>query len=289
MHKKFQNRFIQFLIVVSFFCLGADRPFIELPSIKQNSKSLVSVSEANERFGVGQEKLNNNLISIEEIYQKGITGGTYHIQGYVAKIYRCPPCPPEAACKPCMSDNIVVSQEKKAVDTYEELTEQDLIVFVDDPTPFEVGKKYQFLIQILDVKTANKKVNNVKLIYFEDLTGGPVYQEFSIKELNHLASGTFYTTGYAVLIDKCPPCPRGAQCEPCPPDSVVLSEVNKEWELIDPMVYSEEDLVVFIGDGKKCDLKQDGGRYKLLVKIMENKFYHVGVNNAELMECQRIE
>ena len=119
-----------------------------------------TIDKARKKMGL------NNLYSIEEINKKEINYGTYHTVGYVVKIYECPACPEGALCKPCMVDNIVISHEKKELEVYSP-GEKDLIVFVDDPKSFKLGKKYLFLIKILDVKTTDQSANNVKLVYFE--------------------------------------------------------------------------------------------------------------------------
>jgi len=102
------------------------------------------------------------------MHKKEVSYGTYHTVGYVVKRYECPACPEGSICKPCMGANIVISHEKKVLDVYE-LGDKDLIVFVDDPKVFKLGKKYLFLITILDAKTTDQSLNNVKLVYSEIL------------------------------------------------------------------------------------------------------------------------
>ena len=109
----------------------------------------------------------SNFYAIHEINQKKFSFGTYYTSGYVVKKYECPPCPSLANCKPCMANNIVISEKNKRLDDYNRLTENDLIVFVEDIKPFEAGKMYRFLIQITDAKTTSQFINNVKLIYFD--------------------------------------------------------------------------------------------------------------------------
>lgn len=108
-----------------------------------------------------------NFYPIHEMNQKNFGLGTYEAEGFVISIYTCPPCAAHGLCKPCMNKNIVISEENKVFKGYEHVLDQDLIVFVDDTWPFDTGVKYKFLIQILDVKTTNQKLNNAKLIYFE--------------------------------------------------------------------------------------------------------------------------
>lgn len=52
-------------------------------------------------------------LPIHEINRKAPVSGDFVTVGYVAGIYACPPCPQGAMCKPCMRDNIVISEKKK--------------------------------------------------------------------------------------------------------------------------------------------------------------------------------
>ncbi len=91
---------------------------------------------------------NFEFYPIHEINQNKFSSGTYNIKGYVVKIYTCPPCPKDAHCKMCMGNNIVISENNKMLETYT-LTENELIIFVENPEQFELGKKYIFSIKII--------------------------------------------------------------------------------------------------------------------------------------------
>ena len=110
----------------------------------------------------------NNFYTIEELNQRGFTFGTYETEGYVADIYTCPPCAPGYECKPCWQDYIVVVQGKD-VPLDSQPNDKKIVIFTDEARTFEIGKKYSFLAQILDVKTTNQKLNNMKLIYAQSL------------------------------------------------------------------------------------------------------------------------
>src|SRR3989338_1088230 len=91
-------------------------------------------------FFVRQEKTyppvsNYDFYQVRELKQNNFSSGNYNTEGYVVKIYECPSCPADALCKPCMRDNIVISENNKIIDQYN-LTETDLIVFVDEPKQF---------------------------------------------------------------------------------------------------------------------------------------------------------
>ena len=109
---------------------------------------------------------NLDFYQINEIKQNNFTSGNFNTEGYVVKIYTCPPCPKGALCKPCMSDNIVISKNNKQLDAYY-LTENELIIFVNNPKQFELGKKYRFSIKILDYKSTGEPINDVELVGYE--------------------------------------------------------------------------------------------------------------------------
>ena len=102
------------------------------------------------------------FLSIHELRQLNPTSGRYNTEGYVAKIFTCPPCPSGALCKPCMRDNIVISEQRKTIETYT-LTEMDLIVFVNHPDQFTIGKKYTFSIQISQNHSTGDSINDLEL------------------------------------------------------------------------------------------------------------------------------
>lgn len=119
--------------------------------------------------GVSDEKLKKpeNFYSIPELNQHQFNRGTYETEGYVAFIYACA-CIQVASCKPCMDDNIIVSDQNTPKVGYD-LTSHDLIIFLKEKERFQLGKKYRFIIQILDVKSTSQILNNIKLIYYEKL------------------------------------------------------------------------------------------------------------------------
>lgn len=111
----------------------------------------------------------NNFYTVSTIHKQLLGPGTYETEGFVGYIYTCPSCPPEGVCKPCMGNNIVITEDNKTFDGYNYLTDKELIVFTDESQALEKGIKYKFLIQVLDVKTVDQALNNIKLIYSEKL------------------------------------------------------------------------------------------------------------------------
>lgn len=100
---------------------------------------------------------------IHEIKQNKFNSGAYNTEGYVVKTYTCPPCPKGAQCKPCMRDNIVISENNQILETYT-LSNNEMILFANNPKQFELGKKYQFSIKILDYKSTGESINDVEII-----------------------------------------------------------------------------------------------------------------------------
>lgn len=88
--------------------------------------------------------LNYDFLSIGELRNKNVTSGNYNIEGYVVKIYTCPPCPKNAFCKPCASDHILISEDDN-ITTYD----KGVTVLVDNPKQFELNKKYKFSLEFL--------------------------------------------------------------------------------------------------------------------------------------------
>lgn len=89
--------------------------------------------------------------------------GIYNTEGYVVKIYTCPPCPKGSQCKLCMRDNIVISENNKLLETYS-LSDKEIILFADNPKQFELGKKYNFSIKILDYKSTGEPIKDIEIV-----------------------------------------------------------------------------------------------------------------------------
>ena len=120
------------------------------------------------RQGIGSDGKIRNLYSITELKKEKITFGTYHVEGYVAKVYTCPACPKDALCKPCMRDLVILSTEKEALESYD-IKENQLVIFVKDAKEYKLGKKYRFLIKVSNVSTVDQNFNNVEAVYSEKL------------------------------------------------------------------------------------------------------------------------
>jgi len=109
-----------------------------------------------------------NFYSIREIKQGKAQSNSFYTEGYVAKIYTCPPCPKDARCKMCMARNIVISEGNITLKSYY-LTDTELIIFTNKIDEFNVGQKYKFFVKMLNYKNTSEPINNVELINYEVL------------------------------------------------------------------------------------------------------------------------
>lgn len=105
-----------------------------------------------------QEEMNISVLK-----QKAPSQGEFLLRGYVSKIYTCPPCPPGVTCKPCVGDNIVLSEKKRVLDSYK-LQEGDLVIFVKKPSEFRLGKRYLCKVKVLSSRTTSSEMNDLELI-----------------------------------------------------------------------------------------------------------------------------
>ena len=74
--------------------------------------------------------------------------GTYAISAYVVDVYLCPPCPEHVFCKPCIPDNITLSDQPSLTQAQAH-GNPTLRVFVttSQAAQLQVGKRYDMQIQ----------------------------------------------------------------------------------------------------------------------------------------------
>ena len=111
---------------------------------------------------------NFDLYTIHDLKGGNFTSGNFNVEGYVVKIYTCPQCPQDASCKPCMKDNIVLSENNDLLEAYS-LTENELVVFSNNTGQFKLGGKYRFSITIGDRKTTGEPINDIELIGYDSI------------------------------------------------------------------------------------------------------------------------
>ena len=56
------------------------------------------------------------LLKFADLQKYDPVNETFQIDGYVLDIYKCPPCPPGAICKPCIPDNITIADSSDWMD-----------------------------------------------------------------------------------------------------------------------------------------------------------------------------
>lgn len=132
---------------------------IKKPTDSPSNRSVENRETAN-------EKAAEKFISISELNNRKPGKGIFETQGFVVNITDCPACPPDANCKPCMAENVVISEENKVLETYD-LTDSDLIIFTKKSEDFKKGTEYKYKIKITDKKTTSANLNDVELISFE--------------------------------------------------------------------------------------------------------------------------
>ena len=100
--------------------------------------SCIKISERIEERSYPNIDQSYSNLAIHELKEFNYTSGNYNVEGYVVKIYTCPPCPRGAMCKPCMRDNIVVSEKNELLDVYY-LSASEIIIFCENPKQFQLG------------------------------------------------------------------------------------------------------------------------------------------------------
>ena len=106
------------------------------------------------------------LLTFEDLQKNDGVEGPFRIEGFVIDIYKCPPCPPQAMCKPCIPDNIVVTDN---------IGEKDLSrikrlrISTDKPEQFELKKKYIFTVKVKGKVPSGRAIQDVDLISFEPM------------------------------------------------------------------------------------------------------------------------
>jgi hypothetical protein len=111
----------------------------------------------------------SNFFKISEIKRGNFGPGQYSTEGFVVRVYTCPDCPAGAVCKPCMKDNIVISENNQELKDYSGLTNSELIIFTNHVTEFEIGSSYKFLINITNNKSTLENINDIELVSFSEI------------------------------------------------------------------------------------------------------------------------
>lgn len=98
--------------------------------------------------------------------QKGPTiEGPFRIGAYVVEVYKCPPCPAGAQCKPCIGDHIVVTDNPNEKDPK---FIRRLRIFADRPDHFRLKTRYMFEVTVRGKTQKGHPIEDVNLISFDD-------------------------------------------------------------------------------------------------------------------------
>jgi ribosomal protein S27AE len=154
-------------------------------------------------------------ISVKEYL--GITEkiGVYQVHGKVIGRSICPPCLTPGTCAPCPNDSITV------MDTVDETMQLSMDTRIADQ--FEVGGKYIFTLY------NGEQLRFIKKELSENEKKTKVYSVKEYKNQKHKPDW-YSVKGYVVHKYICPPCPEGAMCGPCAPESVFLSDFKEKQE-----------------------------------------------------------
>jgi hypothetical protein len=104
------------------------------------------------------------LLTFSDLQRGDSIAGPFRIEGFVIDIYKCPPCPPQAMCKPCIPDNIVVTNN---VDEQDLSKVKRLRISTEKPEQFELKKKYSFTVRARGKTAPDHPLEEVALITFE--------------------------------------------------------------------------------------------------------------------------
>ena len=107
--------------------------------------------------------------TISEIKKDAIPLHIYATEGYVVKIFRCPPCPKKSQCKECMKNNIIVSEKNIVIENYNDVKGTEIIIFTDNIERFKLSKKYKFVVQVLGYKSTGEPINDIDLLSYSNL------------------------------------------------------------------------------------------------------------------------
>jgi hypothetical protein len=103
------------------------------------------------------------LITFADLNRSDLDDGPFRIEGVVTDIYKCPPCPRGAQCKPCIGDHLTISDNP---DEKDPALKHWLRIFAkpSELEKYEVATKYSFLVKVRGKLRIGKPVEDVDLI-----------------------------------------------------------------------------------------------------------------------------
>lgn len=112
----------------------------------------------------GEDLPRPGFFTISQIKQHAASFNVYQTTGYVVKIYTCPPCQPDALCKPCMEDNIVISEKRARMESYDGVGPTELIVFTPETGSFRLGQEVNLVVRVRNSRSTRETINDVELV-----------------------------------------------------------------------------------------------------------------------------
>ena len=115
-------------------------------------------------FTLGQEQARPPLLTFDDLKKNDRVEGSFRIEGFVLDIYKCPPCPPGAMCKPCIPDNVVITDTAEPKDLSKV---NRLRIYTEKVDQFEQKKKYSFTVKLKQPFPAGQAISAVDLVSFK--------------------------------------------------------------------------------------------------------------------------
>jgi hypothetical protein len=112
----------------------------------------------------GSAHAGQKIYSISELKSAPPKSGRCWVEGYVAKVYVCPPCPEGKQCEPCDKPNVVLSATPKKLEAKDGASEADLIVYTPDAKSFVVGRKRRLKIKLPEGRKKGEPVKEAETL-----------------------------------------------------------------------------------------------------------------------------
>jgi hypothetical protein len=108
------------------------------------------------------------LITFANLTRGDLDEGPFRIEGYVTEIYKCPPCPEGAQCKPCLGDHLVITDD---LDEKDPALKKRLRIFAKrlELDKLKIAKRYSFLVKVRGRIRDGKPLEEVDLISADPL------------------------------------------------------------------------------------------------------------------------
>lgn len=109
----------------------------------------------------------SETLTVNEIRELDPTSGSFTIVGYISNRFTCPPCPEGSVCKPCMPDNVIVSETYDPDTKYTDHANHVTVLLPSNKKPEEteltVGRRYELTITVDSAATMNFGLQNFEL------------------------------------------------------------------------------------------------------------------------------